>query len=154
MFSKEAWLDIWEGNRRLTIRTVEAFPDDQLFHFKPAEPLRPFGEMVIEIINLERVFIRGIAQGQWTFDNPFGEVKTKADLLAACESVRIETRTRWGDISEERLKTVEDDPLFGGPPQSHFDRLFYALENEIHHRGQGYIYLRLLGITPPAFYER
>ncbi|MFD1732208.1 DinB family protein [Deinococcus malanensis] len=28
------------------------------------------------------------------------------------------------------------------------------MENEIHHRGQGFVYLRLLGIEPPAFYER
>jgi uncharacterized damage-inducible protein DinB len=26
--------------------------------------------------------------------------------------------------------------------------------NEIHHRGQGYVYLRALGIEPPRFYER
>ena len=26
--------------------------------------------------------------------------------------------------------------------------------NEIHHRGQGYVYLRALGIEPPPFYER
>jgi len=28
------------------------------------------------------------------------------------------------------------------------------VDNEIHHRGQGYVYLRSLGITPPGFYER
>jgi hypothetical protein len=33
--------------------------------------------------------------------------------------------------------------------------LFYVMDNEIHHhRGQGYVYLRALGIEPPAFYER
>ncbi len=35
-----------------------------------------------------------------------------------------------------------------------FERLLYGLENEIHHRGQGFVYLRELGIEPPAFYER
>jgi uncharacterized damage-inducible protein DinB len=30
----------------------------------------------------------------------------------------------------------------------------YAIDNEIHHRGQGYVYLRALGIEPPPFYER
>ena len=29
-----------------------------------------------------------------------------------------------------------------------------AVDNEIHHRGQGYVYLRALGIAPPAFYDR
>jgi uncharacterized damage-inducible protein DinB len=30
----------------------------------------------------------------------------------------------------------------------------YAIDNEVHHRGQGYVYLRSLGIEPPAFYDR
>ena len=32
--------------------------------------------------------------------------------------------------------------------------LFYVIDNEIHHRGQGYVYLRALGIEPPLFYDR
>jgi uncharacterized damage-inducible protein DinB len=34
------------------------------------------------------------------------------------------------------------------------DLLLYVIDNEIHHRGQGYVYLRSLGIEPPPFYER
>jgi uncharacterized damage-inducible protein DinB len=30
----------------------------------------------------------------------------------------------------------------------------YAIENEIHHRGQAYVYLRALGIEPPSFWKR
>jgi uncharacterized damage-inducible protein DinB len=29
-----------------------------------------------------------------------------------------------------------------------------AIDNEIHHRGQGHVYLRALGISPAAFYDR
>ena len=32
--------------------------------------------------------------------------------------------------------------------------LLYVIDNEIHHRGQGYVYLRALGTEPPHFYER
>ena len=34
------------------------------------------------------------------------------------------------------------------------DLILYVIDNEIHHRGQGYVYLRALGIEPPPFYER
>jgi uncharacterized damage-inducible protein DinB len=30
----------------------------------------------------------------------------------------------------------------------------YVIDNEIHHRAQGYVYLRAMGIAPPPFYER
>ncbi len=29
--------------------------------------------------------------------------------------------------------------------------ILYAIDNEIHHRGQGYVYLRALTIEPPSF---
>jgi len=81
------------------------------------------------------------------------DVHSKTDLLAACNKVRNETIELWEKITEERLAMVESDPFFG-PPTSHFSRLLYSLENEIHHRGQGFVYLRALGIEPPMFFER
>jgi len=32
--------------------------------------------------------------------------------------------------------------------------ILYFIENESHHRGQGYTYLRALGIEPPFFWGR
>lgn len=147
-------LEALEGNRRLTLRTIEAFPEDALFRYRPAEPLRPFAEMVKEIISMELGYVRGIATGEWTYSEAYVDVSTRAALLAACTEVREQTRQLWPRITAERLLQVEPDPFFGGPPQSHLERIQYTLENEIHHRGQGYVYLRLLGIEPPVFYER
>jgi uncharacterized damage-inducible protein DinB len=146
-------LEIMEGNRRLTLRTIEAFPEEKLFRYSPVEPLRPFAEMVVEIIQIESAYMRGIATGEWRFPEPVS-FSTKQELLTNCEQVRAQTRAWWPSVTLERLLTVEPDPFFGGGPSSMFERLFYALENEIHHRAQGYIYLRELGIEPPAFYER
>jgi uncharacterized damage-inducible protein DinB len=35
-----------------------------------------------------------------------------------------------------------------------YELIAYVIDNEIHHRGQGYVYLRALGIAPHPFYER
>jgi uncharacterized damage-inducible protein DinB len=43
---------------------------------------------------------------------------------------------------------------FGQYPGKVHELLFYVIDNEIHHRGEGYVYLRALGIEPPPFYER
>jgi uncharacterized damage-inducible protein DinB len=43
---------------------------------------------------------------------------------------------------------------FGQYPGKVYDLVLYVIDNEIHHRGQGYVYLRSLGIEPPPFYER
>ncbi len=146
-------LEMMEGNRRLTLRTVEAFPEEALFNFKAADAMRPFAAMVQEMLDIEEAYVRGIATGEWVFRDK--EVpKTKEALLEACAAVRKRTLELWPRITVERLLTVESDGFFSPAPQSNLSRLIYALENEIHHRGQGYTYLRMLGIEPPPFYVR
>jgi uncharacterized damage-inducible protein DinB len=147
-------LEILEGNRRLTTRTIQAFSEEDLFQYTPVEPMRPFEAMVREIIAMEDGYVRGIATGEWVYrDDHFKSFKTKAALLAACEAVRAETRQLWPRLTAARLLTVEQDPFYGGP-QPHFGRLLYGLENEIHHRAQGFVYLRMRGTEPPFFWER
>lgn len=154
MLTPAQLLEIFEGNRRLTIRTLKAFTEAALFSFKPVSAMRPFAEMIVEILGIEDGYVRGIATGEWNYNpDQFKGIKTAAGLIEACEAVRRETLALWPRITAERLAQVEQDPFFG-PARSHFDRLQYALENEIHHRGQGYVYLRLRGVEPPAFWER
>ena len=58
----------------------------------------------------------------------------------------------WPQIPPERFQ--ETMTAFGKYPGRVYDLLLYAIDNEIHHRGQGYVYLRALGIEPPPFYVR
>ncbi|MFC7371952.1 DinB family protein [Fictibacillus iocasae] len=153
ILTKDAFFEVLEGNRRLTIRIVEAFPEDSLFGYSPHPQLRPFAEMVKEIVNMEHGYMSGVALDVWEYKDVFEGISTKEELIRTCDEVRAHTSKMWNEMPEERLEVVMKDPFFG-EAQSHFARLQYGLENEIHHRGQGYTYLRLLGIEPPAFYER
>lgn len=154
LLNPDRLLEIWEGHRRLTLRTVEAFPEDKLFAYRPVETLRSFGEMMREILDLEAGYVHGVATGEWIQPELYGALTTRQELLAACRAVREETRRLWPRVTTERLLQVEEDPWFGAGPQANLERILYAIENEIHHRGQAYVYLRELGIEPPAFYER
>lgn len=62
MLSRTALLETLEGNRRLTIRSIEAFPEKELFTFTAVESMRPFSEMVLEILAIETGYIRGIGR--------------------------------------------------------------------------------------------
>ena len=77
----------WQGHRRLTRRVIEAFPEDQLFSFSIGG-MRPFGEMIIEMIRLVPEMInvaRGTADGKWNASDDKVSL-TKAELL-----------TRWDE---------------------------------------------------------
>ena len=156
MSELETFWSALEGHRRLTVRTVEAFPEERLFGFKPAEPMRPFALIAGEILSLEEMIVRGVATGEWALwdeNSKYLHLKSKAEIVDAFHEVRNTSRLLWPTITPERWHAVEPD-LWGQAPSSMQSRLGYMLDNEIHHRGQGYVYLRLLGIEPPAFWER
>src|SRR5579875_3941506 len=85
---------ILDENRRLTVRTMEAFPEDKLFTYAPVEPLRPFSNMILEILDVERAYIRGIALGEWEYSQTFAGISTKAELLDACYETKEDVQ-KW-----------------------------------------------------------
>jgi uncharacterized damage-inducible protein DinB len=58
----------------------------------------------------------------------------------------------WPTIPAHRFAEV--DKAFGQWENSGINTILYGIDNEIHHRGQGFVYLRALGLEPPSFWER
>lgn len=150
-----ALLEQWEGNRRLTLRVARAFPADRLCAFAPVAPLRPFGAMLDELARIQLAYMRGLAEDRWAWDaqDP-PQASDAAGAIAFLEEASDYTRRVWGRMSAATLLTPRPDPFFFGADKRPYDWLLYCVENEIHHRGQGYVYLRALGIEPPHFWER
>jgi uncharacterized damage-inducible protein DinB len=147
---KAALLEHWQGHRRLTRRLIEAFPDDQLFRHAIGG-MRSFGAMTLEFLRMAEPMARGIATSEWTqFELP--ATPTKQDVLRLWDASTAAIDRLWAEIPPERFQ--ETMTAFGQYPGRVHDLLLYVIDNEIHHRGQGYVYLRSLGIEPPPFYER
>jgi hypothetical protein len=146
----EALLDHWQGHRKLTRRVIEAFPADQLFTFSVGG-MRPFGEMVLEFLAMTAPMVRGLATGHWD-KYALAKLDSKQALLARWDEDTALINDLWPKI--DPAKFAEQMVAFGEYPGTGNSLMLYVIDNEIHHRGQGYVYLRALGIAPPAFYER
>ena len=152
--STDALLEHWQGHRRLTRRVIEKFPEKELFNFSVGG-MRPFSELAMEMIKMAGPGIVGIHTGEW---KEFGETSgrsepaTKAEILEIWDEITGQINELWPQIPEERFQEVE--AAFGMYEDAIYGTLLYFIDNEIHHRGQGYVYLRALGIEPPAFWER
>ena len=151
VLTPEALLDHWLGHRRVTRRVIEAFPEDKLFSFSIGS-MRPFSEMAVEFLKMAEPTVRGIATGEWPKWDDFVAPRTKAELLARWNEATTAINTVWPMIPAHRFAEV--DKAFGMWEGRGIDLMLYVIDNEIHHRGQGYVYLRALGIEPPAFYDR
>lgn len=150
VMNAEELLQHWQGHRRLTRRTIEAFPEDKLFQFSVGG-MRPFADMVFEFISMTMPIVNGVATGKW--EKYAGEKPTtKADLLRLWDAQTAAIDEAFPNIPPHRFSEV--DTAFTYYTSSGLGMFQYAIDNEVHHRGQGYVYLRALGIEPPHFWER
>ncbi|HEX6901672.1 MAG TPA: DinB family protein [Thermoanaerobaculia bacterium] len=150
VITPEELLNHWQGHRRLTRRLIEAFPEEELFRFSIGG-MRTFGAMVMEMLSMALPMAQGIVTEEWatSFER---DPKPKAEILRLWDESTEKINALWPQIPAERFQ--ETTTAFGQYPGKVHDLLLYVIDNEIHHRGQGYVYLRALGIEPPPFYER
>lgn len=154
LISKQEMLEHWQGQRRLGRKVLAAFPEKELFEYSIGG-MRPYSELAGEMIGLASAGMQGFVTGKWEtkpeLDHFNEEVKmtTKQQMLDAWDEVTEEINTLWPQIQDfsQMVKA------FGQYENSVLNTIWYFLDNDIHHRGQGYVYLRSLGINPPPFWE-
>ncbi|MEO7976121.1 DinB family protein [Flavobacterium sp.] len=153
VITPEDLLNHWQGHRALTRRVIEAFPEKDFFEFSIAG-MRSFAKLTDELLAIAVPGIKGIVNKEV---KPFTEKETeklifKAQYLEKWDEATEEINQYWQKLSIEDFN--ETFNLFGQYEFPVIQNILYFIENEVHHRGQGYVYLRALGIEPPFFWER
>ncbi|NMH27671.1 DinB family protein [Flavobacterium silvaticum] len=151
VISPEALLQHFQGHRSLTRRVIEAFPEKDFFEFSIGGMRTP-AKLVTEMLSIAAPALQAIANGD---NNPYIEPKiseTKQAYLERWDEATDLINDNWKKLSVEDFGEMFN--LFGQYNFRVIENIFYIIDNEIHHRGQLYVYLRALGITPPFFWER
>jgi uncharacterized damage-inducible protein DinB len=150
IMTSQQFVEHWQGHRALTRRVIDAFPEDKLFNYSVGG-MRPFSALAMEFIGMAAPTLNGVITGDWS---QYAEAKatTKAELLRQWDDATAQIDELWPKIPAARFQEV--DTAFGQWRMAIYDLLLYIRDKEIQHRGQGYVYLRSLGIEPPPFWER
>ena len=157
VITPEELLDHWQGHRRLTRRLIEAFPEDQFSNYSIGG-MRPFSAMALELTSMAAAGVRGLATGEWVIVSDLSHhsktsaPNTREEILRLWDETTEQINMLWPQIPPHRFQEV--DLVFGQYEAPLYAAMLYWIDNEIHHRGEGYVYLRSLGIEPPHFYER
>lgn len=146
------WKNHWLGHRALTRRVIEAFPEKEFFSFSIGG-MRTAAGLTKELLaigypGMVEISTKSIEELKETEN--YGD--TKESFLKKWDEASESISAIWDSIPEERFK--EKLIAFGQYPGEAWSLISYYIDNEIHHRGQMYVYLRALGITPPEFYDR
>lgn len=142
----------WQGHRSLTRRVIEAFPEKEFFNYRIGG-MRTFAEMTMELLAIATPGLKEIVTGETSkLEEDFEHGNNKLNILKLWDEATPEINAYWEKIAPEKFH--ETNNLFGQYNFPVIDNILYFIDNEIHHRGQGYVYLRSFGIEPPAFWER
>lgn len=152
LMTTEQLLAHWQGHRSLTRKTIEAFPEKELFSYSLGG-MRPFSALAMELLAIAEPGLREIVTGKGNeLNEHLPDTTTKADILKRWDEATAGINKLWPALTYERFP--QQIVTFGQYPGTVLSSLLYFIDNEIHHRGQGYVYLRALGIEPPAFWDR
>lgn len=155
VLSPQQLLAHWQAHRGLTRRLIEAYPEEHFFSYTLGG-MRPCSALMDEVLQMAGQSMPGVVSGEWP---SFGEgteaspkAITKEQILIQWDRVTETIYAYWPQIPPARFQAV--DKAFGLYEGPIYWFLFYLIDNEIHHRAQAYVYLRTLGIEPPAFWDR
>lgn len=151
IISKSELLNHYLGHRFLTKRVIENFPEKEFFEFSIGG-MRTAAQLTTELLSIGGPALKAIVNRE---DTPYVEPavpETKADFLEKWDEETEAIKTYWAQIPEERFPEMFN--LFGQYNFPILHNILYFIDNEIHHRGQMFVYLRALNIEPPFFWER
>lgn len=152
IITKDELLKHWQGHRGLTRRVIEAFPEQELFTFSVGG-MRPFAELAKEMLSMAVPGLQGLVDRiESDYSDALPEITTKEALLRKWDEDTPRIDELFNQIPDSDFHVAFN--LFGQYNFPIIVNIFYFIDNEIHHRAQGYVYLRALGIEPPYFWER
>ena len=153
---KQQFLDAYEKEHLTTMRVLRAYPADQAT-LQPHERCKTALELAWVFV-IERGLGGMVMRDAFASGAPGGEMPKAPDSLEAVIAAFDQAHQEFGDtiraIPEEKL--FETVKFFGGPKQlvdvPRIEFLWFLLCDEIHHRGQFSIYLRMAGAKVPSIY--
>lgn len=147
----ESFLQYFETIRERTLRVVRAIPEDKL-EWRHSDGVFSPGDLARHIAATERYTFAENTLGQPSRYAGCGPdlANGKEDVLAFMERMHAETVELLRGLRPEALERKGMGPQ--GHPITAWKLLRAMVEHEIHHRGEIYVYLALLGIPRPPLY--
>jgi len=156
MAAKEKFLETYDREHETTMRVLRAYPEDQL-DLRPS-PKSNTARDVAWIFVLERglgkkvwndEFVKGVPSG-----TPQKPPERWSDLLDMLQKAHEDFRALIAAATDEELR--ENVHFFTAPKTmgeiSRLDWIWFLLHDQIHHRGQLSVYLRMAGGRLPSIY--
>ena len=149
--SVKQFLEYWDNVRGRTRRVVACIPPDQL-EWAPRAGAFSFGDLVRHLATIERfMYAETVAGRPSRYPGCGRELADGYDaVLAYLERLDAEAKSIIAELSDADLERKCHTPA--GIPITTWKWLRAMIEHEVHHRGQIYLMLGMLGVTTPPLF--
>ena len=147
----ESFLPYYKSVRERTMRLARVIPADKLdWTYAPGK--FTLGDLLRHIAAIERYLWAELVQGKPSRYHGCGRELADGydNVLAFVERLHAESVEIYTRLTPDDLKKKSATP--DGSPISTWKILRLMVEHEIHHRGEIYVYLGMLGVPTPPLY--
>jgi len=153
---KQLFLDAYEREHAITMKVLRAYPPEKA-DLRPHPKCKTARELAwifyqergLGTAGLHDAFAQGVPN-----NTPPAPPEKWEDILSSVEQAHVDYRKTVESFTDAQL--LEPIKFFGGPKTLvDYPRLTFAwflLHDQIHHRGQMSIYLRMAGAKVPSIY--
>jgi uncharacterized damage-inducible protein DinB len=150
---KEEFLRVCEQEYQTTLRLLQAYPEDKA-DLRPHEKLRTARELAWGLTNNEPWMLNGITSGNFMGGERVDSPATMREIIDNYKRVHSEAISKIRGMSDSDLNKSVD--FFVAPKKlgkvKVTDLLGLMVMDQIHHRGQLSVYLRIAGGKVPSIY--
>lgn len=149
--STDVFLSYYERIRTRTERVIARIPPERL-EWRPQAEAFSFGDLIRHLGAMERyMFAENVRGRPSRYPGHGPELATGwEDVLAFFRRMHAESVAIFGGLSAEDLQGRCTTP--GGASLPVWKWLRSMVEHEVHHRGQLYLMLRIVGVETPPLY--
>ena len=149
---KDMFVQTFEREVQTTLKLLRAFPADRA-DFKPHERSTTALNLAWTF-GIEQTFAASAADGELAFGKMGSPPATLPEAIAVFESAARGTVKKITETPEEALNQTMQLPVAPGKMGElrRFDVVWQTLMDQVHHRGQLSVYLRLVGAKVPSIY--
>ena len=137
--------------RAVTLQVLDCVTDEDLA-WRPGADHYSLGQQLVHIAQAEDYQVHGLFENDWDDERVRLPriVEDRDWVWKYFERVRRYTLERIEGMEPERLGSMPPVPEMP-VPWSLRSGLWFVLEHELHHKGQIWLYLRQMDITPPFY---
>lgn len=136
---------------RMVLDDLLALVNDDDVDYRPWEGAMSIGELAIHIVTTTHMFVKGIKKGEFEAPSEETNFKTISDVRTIVQRYTESTKEEIASIFTYQMKGYLLFNKVRAPGTYWFSN---AIDHEIHHKGQLFTYVRVIGVQDVPNFTR